>query len=293
MRNLLKLITCPVAIILELFTVFILPFPILLLALVRLVFPCRALDRAMETTALAWVYVNYFILHYLLFLKIEVIGADQITPGKNYFVLANHQSWVDILMLEDALIGRTGWSRYFIKKNLMHVPLTGWACKSLHFPYMYRFPKSHLAKHPEDKGKDVEITKRSCAELRELYFKLNNFPEGTRFTKTKHNNQKSPYKNLLKPKSGGVANAFNILHDRLECILSLTIIYAEKPNIMKLFFGQMTKVKIIIDKIPLTEDLIGDYANDPQFRIHFQKFISSVWERKDRLLKENGRNFYG
>ena len=284
--KLLKIFTCPVAIVVELLLVFLLPAIILLIALFRKLFATQRLEDVMESVARFWARANYYILRYLLFLKVDVIGADAVVPGKNYFVIANHQSWIDILMLEEALLNKSGFSRYFIKKNLMHVPLAGWVCKVLHYPYMYRFAKSHLAKHPEDKGKDVEITKRSCEKLKNIYFKLNNFPEGTRFTQAKHDGQNSPYRHLLKPKSGGIANAFAILHDRFECILDLTIVYAEPPNIVKLFLGQMTKVTIIIEKVPLTMDLVGDYAEDQQFRIHFQKFITNLWEKKDQKISQ-------
>jgi len=287
-----QIFLCPLAIIFELLMVFLTPIPILFLGGLRSLIPCKKtkkiLSNAIESCCLSWVFFNHFILRTLLGLQIEIIGAENIPPG-NYFVIANHQSWVDILMLEEALRGKTGFSRYFIKKNLLHIPLAGWVCRVLNYPYMYRFKKEHLAKHPEDKGKDVLITKRACKKLHGLRFKMNNFPEGTRFTKIKHTEQQSPYKHLLKPKSGGIAYALQILHKEFDAIIDMTIIYSSTPNIFNLFLGKMGKVTILMEKLSISPDLIGDYDDDRDFRVHFQSFITYLWEKKDLVLEKNYR----
>ncbi|MCD6047809.1 MAG: yihG [Gammaproteobacteria bacterium] len=286
-----KLIFCPLAIILELLMVFLLPFPVLILNGLSRIMPseklCKACLNASEASARFWATANHFILVQLLGVKVHIKGLGNIMPGKNYFVIANHQSWIDILMLEEALLGHSGFSRYFIKKNLLHVPLAGWTCRALNFPYMYRFTKEHLAKHPEDKGKDVEITKRACQQLRGIYFKLNNFPEGTRLTAEKHKRQQSPFQNLLKPKSGGISYALQILHDQLDSIIDMTIYYHQPaPNIVQLFLGKVQEVTIVLHKLPLSSDLIGDYQNDPNFRAYFHQYMNTLWTRKDQLLTQ-------
>jgi 1-acyl-sn-glycerol-3-phosphate acyltransferase len=289
-----KILFCTIAIILELFSLFSLPFLVLIFGLLSIIVPYQPLKKwlkqKVESVALLWADLNHFILGYLLGVRIDIIGAENITPGKNYLELANHQSWVDILMLEEALRNRTGFSRYFIKKNLMHVPLAGWACHLLHYPYMYRFTKEHLAKHPEDKGKDVAITKRACQKLRGIHFKLNNFPEGTRFTPKKHFLQQSPYQHLLKPKCAGIVYALQILNDQLNALIDLTIIYHEKPNVIKLFLGKLTRVTIYVERLPITPDLIGDYENDKEFRVYFQRYINNLWEKKDKLISSFDRH---
>ena len=277
--------------IIEVTTIFLIPCPIIFFGALRWMMPNKTIKKwlatAVEQSALLWVTINHWMFGRLLHLDIEVIGAEAVNPKKNYFIIANHQSWLDILMLEEALSRRTGFSRYFIKKNLTLIPLAGWACHMLNYPYMYRFSKEHLAKHPEDRGKDVAITKRACKRLQGIRFKLNNFPEGTRFTMAKHDRQSSPYRYLLKPKTAGIAYALGILHEQFDAFLNMTIVFSHKPHIAKLFFGDLGKITVIIEKIPITPDLIGDYQNDQQYRTHFQTFITDLWTRKEALMSSN------
>ena len=232
-----KIICCPIAIFIELFSIFFTPIPIITLGLLRLIAPGKKLKtfltKGIEASALSWVATNHFIFRYLLSPHIEIIGAEQIDPEKKYLVIANHQSWMDILMLEEALYKRTGFSRYFIKKNLLHTPLAGWACRVLYYPSMHRLTKNQLAKHPERRNKDVNTTKRACHRLKGIHFKLNNFPEGTRFSKEKHAKQHGDFQYLLQPKTGGIAHALNILSEHLDSILDLTILFSQKHrNVM-------------------------------------------------------------
>jgi len=287
-----KIICCPIAIILELLLVFCLPVPIIICGLLRMASPTAQLKKiftnGVEASALFWVSANHFIFRYLLSTKIKIIGAEQVNPKKNYLILANHQSWLDILMLEEALYRRTGFSRYFIKKNLLHIPLAGWACHILYYPSMRRVAKDQLLKNPERKGQDIAITRRACQKLKGIYFKLNNFPEGTRFTKQKHAKQQSPYRSLLKPKTGGIAHALNVLQDHLDGILDLTIVFAQPPNVIRFFLGADYSITVVIKKLPITTDLIGDYEQDNTYRLHIQQFISSLWQEKDQLIATLG-----
>jgi len=36
----------------------------------------------------------------------------------------------------------------------------------------------------------------------------------------------------------------------------------------------------------VTDDIIGSYENDPDFRAHFQTWINGVWEEKDRRIEQ-------
>lgn len=292
MTLLKKIIHCPLAIILELLLVFCLPIPIITFGLLRTISPTKRLQKILthgvEASALIWVSVNHFIFRYLLATKIKIIGAEQVDPKKNYLIIANHQSWLDILMLEEALHRRTGFSRYFIKKNLLHIPLAGWACRVLYYPSMQRMTKSQLIKNPERRGHDIATTRRACQKLKGIYFKLNNFPEGTRFTKQKQAKQHSPYQYLLKPKTGGIAHALNVLQDHLDGILDLTIVFANPPNVAQFFLGADYAITIVIKKLAITSDLIGDYEQDNAYRIRIQQFVSSLWQEKEQLIPTLG-----
>lgn len=246
----------------------------------------RKLFRAgLEKTTLSWAVYNHWILHGFLDIQWNKHGTDCIDPTKNYLVIANHQSWADIPMLEEALYGKTGGSRYFVKKALLNIPIMGWSFKAMNFPAMHRFSKSMLLKNPHLKGKDSEITRHSCAQLKGIHFKLINFTEGTRFTPEKHQRQQSPYQYLLKPKAGGVCLAMDALHDQIDGILNLTIAYDRPMNFWSLYFNRVKRVDMHVEKITITPDLLGDYENDRAFRVQFQAWLNDVWQKKDRLIQ--------
>ena len=55
-----------------------------------------------------------------------------------YLLVCNHQSWVDILVLQKAFNSRIPFLKFFIKKELLYVPLLGIAWWALDYPFMRR-----------------------------------------------------------------------------------------------------------------------------------------------------------
>ena len=264
---------------------------LILMASLQKACPFAALKKRLqvmtEWVALWWPLQNHFVLRYLTAIEWQIKGREVIDSGKNYLVIANHQSWIDIPVLEEALYKDTGLSRYFVKKSLLNIPLVGWICRALEFPAMHRFSKSMLIKNPSLKGKDTEITRRSCLRLKGFHFTLNNFIEGTRFTLDKKLRQQSPYQYLLKPKAGGLSYAINILHDQVDSILDVTITYIGTPKtIWGVYFNGIKKIVISIEKIALTPELIGNYEEDREFRVYFQAWLNALWLKKDAQIMD-------
>ncbi len=52
------------------------------------------------------------------------------------------------------------------EQQLAWVPFIGLACWALDMPFMKRYSRSYLIRHPERRGKDVETTRRSCEKFR-------------------------------------------------------------------------------------------------------------------------------
>ena len=72
---------------------------------------------------------------------------------------------------------------------------------------------------------------------------------------------------------------------QLSEIIDVTIVYPEgKNSLWQLFSGCIDQIKVYIRTIPIPQDLIGDYQNDKQFRVHFQQWLNKVWHEKDALL---------
>ena len=133
----------------------------------------------------------------------DVRGAGDLRQDTSYLVVSNHQSWVDIPALIQVFNRRTPYFKFFLKKELIWVPFLGLAWWALEYPFMKRYSKAFLEKHPELKGKDLEITRAACEKFKRIPVTVVNYLEGTRFSEQKKAQQQSPYRHLLKPKAGG------------------------------------------------------------------------------------------
>src|SRR5690606_33117909 len=153
----------------------------------------------------SWIGLNTAMIQMFTDTRLEVHCPAQLRSDGHYLVLANHQSWVDIPMLQAALNRRVPLLRFFLKSQLFWVPLLGLAWWALDFPFMKRYSREQLARRPELAGRDIEATRRACERFAHIPVSSMNFVEGTRFTPAKHAAQQSPFSHLLKPKAGGVA----------------------------------------------------------------------------------------
>jgi len=165
----------------------------------------------------------------------DVQGLDGLNANSWYMVNSNHQSWVDILVLQHLLNRRIPLLKFFLKQQLIWVPVMGLAWWALEFPFMRRHTEDYLKKHPEMRGKDQETTRKACEKYALIPTSVMNFLEGTRFTQAKQAKQQSPYRHLLKPKAGGMAMALNAMGDKFQAVLDVTIVYPDGPISFKDF----------------------------------------------------------
>ena len=174
-----------------------------------------------------WIATNTLIQKLLTKTKFQVDGLDDLTMNDWYLVISNHQSWVDILVLQRLLHGKIPFLKFFLKKELIYVPFMGIAWWALDFPFMKRYSKDFLKKNPHLKGKDIETTRKACEKFKHKPVSVMNFLEGTRFTPQKHNKQQSKFQYLLKPKAGGIAFVLDAMGDHLTKIVNVTIYYPD------------------------------------------------------------------
>lgn len=221
----------------------------------------------------------------------EVTGIDNLSKKSWYLVIANHQSWTDIVVLQKVLTGKIPFLKFFLKKELIWVPVLGLAWWALDFPFMRRYTQSFLIKHPHLKGKDIEITKKACAKFKDMPVSIMNFVEGTRYTTQKHEQQESPFKNLLKPKSGGIGFVLSTMGDIITSILDVTIVYPEgNMSFWDFLCGRVHTIKVHVEEIEITDKFKGDYVDDPFFKNSFQQWLNSLWQEKDiriEIMKGN------
>jgi len=260
--------------------------------LLKFIIPVKAahqlLYRPMHTFYRLWTYNNTLIIKLINPVKLEIRGTDQLSKEAWYLILANHQSWLDILVIAELARQHTPEPKFFLKESLKKVPFLGMACWALDMPFMKRYSKAFIEKNPHLKGQDIETTKKSCQSFQEKPTSIINFVEGTRLTPAKHKQQNSPFNYLLKPKAGGIAFTLATLGEHFDKILNVTILYPENPgHVMKdVLKGRLTKVIVDVEQIDVTGALIGDYFSDPAFKRSFQVWLNEQWQIKDNTIHQ-------
>jgi 1-acyl-sn-glycerol-3-phosphate acyltransferase len=264
-------------------------------ALLKWLLPIQGVRKVLSSVLVAiaenWVAFNSYLIDLFTPTQFIVTGAENLKYEGWYLVFSNHQTWVDIPVLQKLFSRRIPFLKFFLKDQLIWVPFLGIAWWALDFPFMKRYSKAFLEKNPHLKGKDVEATRKACERFKHQPVSVMNFVEGTRFTAKKHQQQASPFKDLLKVKAGGIAFVLDAMGDSMKSILDVTVVYSDKvPSIMDLFAGRIRYIKIDIIERPITAEIIGDYENDAEFRARFQSWLNTIWQEKqatiDRLRKE-------
>lgn len=264
--------------------------PLMVFALLKLIAPGRFRDHA--SWAVMWIAETWAEIDKLIFAlciptRWEIRGADRLRRDTSYLVVSNHQSWVDIPALVQALNRRTPFFKFFLKKELIWVPFLGLAWWALDYPFMKRYSKAFLAKHPELKGQDLKITQQACQLFKRQPVTVVNYLEGTRLTHAKREQQQSPFRHLLKPKAGGVAFVLAAMGEQLDAMLDVTVVYpqAQTPGFWDLLSGKVPRVIVDIRTRELDPALWqGDYENDPVFRQTVQNWVNQLWIDKDARI---------
>lgn len=203
-----------------------------------------------------------------------------------YLIIANHLSYVDIILMIEFAAKRIPSPKFFLKQELIWLPFVGIACWALEMPFMKRYSREYLEKHPHLKGKDIETTRKHCEKYKEVPTTVINFVEGTRFTASKHKLKKSPFQYLLPPKAGGIAFTFATMGDLFTNVLDVTIQYPENQGIvmMDMLAGRLKKVVFHIELLPVSKEFVGDYFNDDNFKASFQEHLNTRWQIKDQKI---------
>lgn len=263
---------------------------LLVFALLKLLIPARLMrlliDPILLHIAEAWIAGNSAWMRLTQRTQWDVQGIEGLKYQNWYMVNCNHQSWVDILVLQHVFNRRIPLLKFFLKQQLIWVPVMGLAWWALEFPFMRRHSEEFLKKHPEMRGKDQATTRKACAKFALIPTSVMNFLEGTRFTRAKHERQQSPYRHLLKPKAGGLALALNAMGGKFQAILDVTIVYPEgTPNFWQFLKGKLRRVIVRVRLLPIPQQLAqADYANDPAVRATFQQWVHQLWLDKDAQI---------
>ena len=262
---------------------------ILALALAKAALPLRraraVISRWMPALGESWIAVNSWAMARFTPIRWVVSGDAAFDHARRYLVLSNHQSWVDIPVLQKVLNRRIPFQRFFLKDSLKWVPVMGLVWWAMDFPFMKRASKSQIQKDPSLARRDIETARRACAKFREIPVSVMNFVEGTRANAAKL--EQSGYRHLLKPKSGGVAQVMNSMGELLDGIVDVTIVYPQgRPSVIDLLAGRVREIRVDLRLRPVPAELVGgDYENDRDYRLRFQQWLNGVWAEKDARIE--------
>ena len=231
-----------------------------------------------------WAFNNYLII--MLFNRVEwrITGSEGLNKKAWYLLIANHQSWLDIMVLSHFTRKYTAEPKYFLKSSLKKIPFIGLGCWALDMPFMKRYSKAFIAKNPALKGQDILATQKSCQSFSQHPTTIINFVEGTRFTQEKQ--QKKPiYTHLLPPKAGGIAFTLATLGTQFDKVLNVTLHYpGASTHIMKdILKGRLKTIIVEVEQLEINDNLIGDYS-EPNFQLGFRQWLNQLWRKKDSTI---------
>lgn len=265
--------------------------PLWLMGVGKVITGASIADKAVIKIATHWISSNSALIDDMLPRKDwRITLPDDIHTNGKYLLVSNHQSWVDTSIVQYIGEKRLPLTRFFTKFELIYIPIVGQAFYFLDFPMMRRHSKEAVAKNPALKGKDIEEAKRACALLKDKPFTLLNYLEGTRFTKAKQAQQKSPYTHLLKPRAGGLSLAISALGEDIDGILDMTIVYPDGvPSYGDLWKGNIKRLGVDLRYIDIPDALFesikqGGYEDDDDTKAQMFDWVEQIWRQKDERI---------
>lgn len=272
--------------------------PIMLCSLIKLL-PIKPLQKLMsfivDGCATLWISLNYANQQIFSRTKVSVTLPASLSTKQWYLVISNHQSWVDILVLQRVFNRKIPFLKFFLKQNLIYVPFLGLVWWGLDFPFMKRYSKAFLEKHPHLRGKDLETTKIACEKFENNPVSIMNFVEGTRFHQDKLKsplNESLALTQTLAPKSGGVAFVLNAMGERLTDLVNVTIYYPKGiPSYWDFVSGKVKDIVVDVETISIKslfdENIYNPayFTSDDQKQI-FQQYLNQLWlDKEQKLMK--------
>lgn len=290
MKSFLKTLLGVVKTLLLIVNLLIFPVIAIVLAIIRLL-PIKPLKKITgyliyEIVAPIYISINQFIIQFGNNTQWDITVDGELKHDGWYFLMANHISWADIPILQAVFNRKIPLLKFFMKKELLwSLPVIGVACWLVDFPVMHRHSKEYLKKHPEQRNKDMETTRKKCEIFKTEPVTIFNFLEGTRFTPEKHKLRHSTYQYLLPPKAGGMAFTLAAMEGVLHDIIDVTVYYLpENKSMWDLLCDKVDKIIVHIEVLPIPDALRGNYSDDKDFRLQFQSWLNDRWQQKDQWI---------
>ena len=192
------------------------------------------------------------------------IQLDIDKPSKNtpYIMIANHYSWLDILVLYATVFGHDRAFVFVMKRSLIKIPMIGIVCWGLGHPLLYR---------GKSRRKNLVILKQATEKAVDYQHGIMIFPEGTRYTKV--SNPPTSLQHLLKPRTVGFEYIAKTISEKVE-VIDVTLVYGSSQHgIMDFLLGKTGRVKVIAKRHIVS-------AKDAE------EWLLDTWSKKDQVIQE-------
>lgn len=265
--------------------------PVYITAVFKLILPFRSpralFDTILNFLSYAWIYCINAFIGMIKHVEYAVEGLEKLKQNEWYLVISNHQTMVDIIVLQKIFHGRIPFLKYFLKQELIWVPILGLAWWALDYPFMKRYSAEFLKRKPHLRGKDIKATRKACAKFKDRPASIMNFIEGTRFTGPKHAAQNSPYRHLLKPRSGGISYVLSMMGENMRKVIDVTIIYpGGVETAWEFLCSRLSRIVVKIEVLSIDQDLRGQDPDDQEYRNRFNNWLNALWEKKDGKMTQ-------
>ena len=276
--SVLKLLASTLFYVLSIVVIFCLMLPFMVLKLLPILSLRVLCSRALMAMADAWCVCSQWWIDLVNPVHWRVQLPEGLERQYWYLVIANHQSWVDILVLQKVFTNRIPFLKFFLKQQLFYIPLLGIVWWALDFPFMRR-------SGGENTKKDLATARAACEKFRIVPTSVISFVEGTRVTADKHRESKSPYTHLLPPKAAGIAVTLETMGGTFASLLDVTIAYPQGvPTFVDVMAGRFREVIVHVRAMPVPQELLPQEGQPPASRTRVQRWINGLWQEKDAEL---------
>jgi 1-acyl-sn-glycerol-3-phosphate acyltransferase len=258
--------------------------PLVFLTLLKSIIPARRFQDLLSWL-MEWVYrlavwCDDPILFRIIGIRLEVEGIAAKYPDKFYLIIANHQSWNDIFILQHLFNRKAPVLKFLVKRELIYLPIVGLICFAYEYPFLTRRSIRGFESPQGRSAWDSRKLEKALDKFSRYPASVVNMAEGTRFTREKARIHNSPYKHLLKPRAGGLATILGLLGDRIRAILDVTIVYdCPQPSFWNFLCGRCRRVVV----------RVKEHAPKEIARVHdfhtLAEWLRGIWEKKDREIE--------
>jgi len=233
----------------------------LLCALIFTLFPSERTHQMMWVFYVKWVQMLSWWVRKLI-PNISEKHNDTFPKNEPFIIVANHYSWIDIIVLYATVYTKTMPFVFVMKRDLIKLPFIGVICWGLGHPLIYR---------GRARRKNLMILQDAARRALIYRYGIMIFPEGTRYTKSL--GKPKGYKHLLTPRTIGFEKVLDSMGGKIK-VIDVTLQYATSSHAVWDFLrGKLGHVSVCSD----CETVHYEQA---------EKWLLARWSIKDQQLQK-------